>query len=171
MSDIIKDFQVVIKEFYPIERNDKKLSGGLHVVIVCGSIELISLRGIYCTKNANRWFISLPQKFGTCHLTGERVPYKIFAFCNNAMNQKLLNEIRAKGEIFIEEWLEKKQTSLQKPNEAIDEGGPTPPRNIAPEAKETASTARDKPRPSIAAKQWQDPPKKKIKKQLIKTFF
>lgn len=164
MNDIRKDFQILIKEFYPQERIDQKLSGGLHLVVVYDGIELISLRGIHCVKNAdNSWHFGLPLKHGRCHRTGVAIPYKIFRFCDETMNQKLLNEIHEKGVVFIEQWLEshsqcsiieKKRPGSQKPKEGT---APVLTINNATEAKTNGTIAKKK--------QWVDPPP--LKKRAI----
>jgi hypothetical protein len=151
MSD---EFEVKILEFYPVERDDSKKSckGGLSVNLSIAGVE-INLRGILvCKEKGTRWYFNVPFKSGLHHQTKVSVKYPIFSFKNNKLQEKLINEIRVKGQAFVEEWLKTH---------------PEIPLETQPLKKEIVKLQKieetlSKPTSVIPTRVFVDPPKRKL---------
>ena len=151
---------VEILEFYPIEKNDEKeiLTGTIRAKLPHVGIHIL---GIFISKRKDYWHFSLPSRQGIHHETGEPVRYPLVLFEDRDKQRELIDAIRKEGRAFIERWLSETEIPLifsQAPQQ--ESGGvETPKAQDKPAApKETVLIEKQKPRPSITAKEWRDPP-------------
>ena len=171
------DFDVTVKGVYPYERNDKNqtMKAGLHAVIKLGGIE-INLRGILLIRQRQRWWFRLPFKTGTCHLTGSRTEFPIFAFSDPTQNKAVLDALREKTPEFVEAFLlanpqESSGIPHSEPKANIDVlklTTPDQPKDVALEGKRSAISGGQQDQVVKAASvkkpvsiEYMDPPKRK----------
>jgi hypothetical protein len=166
---------VEIIDFYPLEQIEEKgfLSGTLRVKLPDIGIHIL---GIFVSKCKNRWHFVMPGRQGTYHQSGDKVRYPFIVFEEREQQKALIDAIREKAPSFIE-------------NRLTDTGNPLsfPPKKVTsrplqvkqttkeakPEVKKPMSeqaTPSDKPKATIAAKVWQDPPKRPPQQLIHKTF-
>lgn len=92
-----------MKNFYLVP-DTKILKGTLHVLIkFAESIEL-NIRGIFASKQGDRWIFRMIYK-NAKDKNGVYISYPVLSFSNSAINKELLNEIYEKAPVFIENCL------------------------------------------------------------------
>jgi hypothetical protein len=114
----------------------------------------------------------LPGRKATHSVTGQEVRYSYIYLEDKELQRQLMDQIRQRGQDFIEKRLADTENSLVVPIHDIKERGeakPTDDRDNARAPKETAaSVAKPATNSAIAAKNWITPPP--LKFQSKRTF-
>lgn len=93
-----------IVEFYPLDlcKNKEILTGTLRVRLIDFGIHIL---GIFVSRRKDSWHFSMPGQKGINHKTGEVVRFPLIVFEDRERNRELLETIRKKGRLFIEQRL------------------------------------------------------------------
>lgn len=150
--------KIEIIEFYPNEYCEEKriLTGTLRVKIPAIGIHIL---GIFVNKNKDYWFFTLPGQKGIDHQTGEKVRYPYITFENDDQQKELIEAIRKKAPLFIEERLVDIDKSL-----ILSQNWKTNSSQVrTPKTKVSSMEVKQigKPIASIANKVWHDLPPRK----------
>jgi len=158
---------IEIKNFYPVEQNEEKLRGSLHIAIKLGRYEL-DIRGIYACRKQDHWVFRLPFGKGICPNTGNPVSFPSISFSDKLLNKALIDAIRDKAPSFIEgkdnliiQSQEAKKTSCDiKPLSEI---------KIATAVKKQALVEKSNLRHNLPSREWVDvpPPKRSFRKKQV----
>jgi hypothetical protein len=156
-----KEMNIEILEFYPLEKNDEKqtLSGTIRIRLIDCEIEIL---GVYVSKCQDKWYFSLPSRKGTHHETGLPVRYPNFVFTDRDKHRQFIEAIREQGRAFIENRIADTENPFifpQRPQKEIKQPEAPKAQNKPIAPKETASIEKQKPKPSLASKEWKDPPR------------
>lgn len=163
---------IEVIEFFPLGCDAEKdsLSGTLKIRLLDFGV---FIQGIHVSKRKKSWFFSLPGRQGTRHDTGEIRRYSFIMFEDRTQQQELVQQIREKGRLFIEQRLadtEKPPIFPQGKPKMSNGSSLTKARNPATEQKEKAMVAKPKSLSSIAAKEWRDPPTRQSKARSSSKF-
>lgn len=105
---------------YPIQKEENRTSGTLHVYLIDYEIDI---RGIELSFSGNgSLFVKMPAKFGIDHKTKKKVRYPIFAFTSLQKGKDLIQAIKIKAKDFIHKKMLKEQSSqtTDTQNESIE---------------------------------------------------
>lgn len=164
--------EIEVIDFYPIERDEDRgiLTGTLRVKLPDVGIHIL---GVYVSKRKDSWIFSLPGRSGVHHQTGQKVRFPAIAFEDKERQRDLIAAIREKGRAFIEARLSDPSKPLifpEKNEKERKEAKPSLVSKDAARAKEAEAIAKPKANPSIAGKQWVDPPAKKMPEKRRRTL-
>jgi hypothetical protein len=103
---------IEIIDFFPQEKDDTKqiLTGSMRVRIVNLGIHIL---GITVQKNKNGWYFFLPGRTAISHKTGNNIRYPFITFDDRELHHELMNQIREKGQAYIEKRLEDAENPLK----------------------------------------------------------
>lgn len=96
---------IEIVDYYPLEPKQNDLAGNLRVRHIEKGIEIL---GVFVAKKKNFWYFQLPGKKTKHVQTGQDVWYPHLDF-GQGENKKILQEIKDKGIVFIENWILNKE--------------------------------------------------------------